>query len=215
MAAVVIVRGGIALSRVFVRLASALGGKIKREVKQKVKEKFAGPFEPEVISFADIQKGKVAERAVLAAAQVVKNDAISLVPKGTGLLASSIGIQLVPVGKGLGIQIKGAGASATVFTGSRADLQIDANASGYYPAALEFGYRHARSGNFVPARPYLRPALYNNQSRVLNIMKRELRLGIFKVSKTGMKVLDVSRSTISTAIPQTAINRLATRLVTQ
>lgn len=213
MAAVIIVRGGAALARSFVRLAKALGGKIKSEVKQKVKEKVAGPFEPEIISFTDIQEGKVALRAVMAAAEVIKGHAVALVPKDTGLLANSIRVQAGTVGKKLGISVSRAGATATVVTGTRAELQIGNSTKGYYPAAVEFGYRHGRGGNFIPAQPYLRPALYDHEAEILNIMKAEIKEGIFKVAKIGTRVLDVSVSRISGARPSGALNRLATRLV--
>jgi len=197
MAAVVIVRGGVALARSFVRLAGVMGGKLARKVKREAKERILAPFEPEIISFTDIQEGKVVRRAVMAAAEVIKNHAVALVPKDTGLLANSIRVQAGPVGKKLGISISRAGATATVITGTRAELQIGNSMKGYYPAAIEFGYRHGRGGNFIPARPYLRPALYDHESEILNIMKTEIKQGIFKVAKIGMKGLDVSVSRIA------------------
>jgi hypothetical protein len=70
----------------------------------------------------------------------------------------------------------------------RKDIGIAADAKGYYPASLEFGFEH-RSGKKIPAVMMVRKALYGNRTIVFNTLKTELRTRIaLAMRKKGMSV---------------------------
>lgn len=59
-----------------------------------------------------------------------------------------------------------------ISTGTRKQLGIAADDPYYYPMALETGTRH------IAARPFMRPALKNNQGKVFNLLRRYLRTAL-------------------------------------
>ena len=93
----------------------------------------------------------------------------------------------VPVDKGLlrkGLKVKAAKAKrgsfgSHVVTPTREKLNIDPSERGYYPAVLEYG----ASGRQIPARPFLRPAMDNNKTKVLRQLGRDIGRGILKLAK--------------------------------
>lgn len=64
--------------------------------------------------------------------------------------------------------------SARVTTPTRKELDIPADATGYYPAVIEYG---SESRELAP-RPYLRPALAANASQAVNTLREETAKGI-------------------------------------
>lgn len=58
------------------------------------------------------------------------------------------------------------GVTAQVRTGTRKQLRIPADATGYYPAAHEYGTR------FIPAQSFLRSALSDRKDQVLSLISR-------------------------------------------
>ena len=61
-----------------------------------------------------------------------------------------------------------------VSTGTREEMGIDAKAKGYYPAAVEFGYK-TKGGGHVAPRSYLRAGLLACESVVIAITGGRLR----------------------------------------
>jgi HK97 gp10 family phage protein len=61
-----------------------------------------------------------------------------------------------------------------VATGTREKLQIDADEKAFYPAVLEFGTFENRA----IAKPYLRPAITENKTQVIEIMRKDIAKGI-------------------------------------
>ena len=61
-----------------------------------------------------------------------------------------------------------------VRTGTRQELGIPADAKGFYPIALEYGWVTARGGRHIPPRPYMRPALWDNKQRIMRAWGREV-----------------------------------------
>lgn len=59
-----------------------------------------------------------------------------------------------------------------VITGTRAELGIPADAPGYYPMAIEYGFTHARSGEPIPARSFIRAATDEQRGTALGIIGR-------------------------------------------
>jgi HK97 gp10 family phage protein len=55
---------------------------------------------------------------------------------------------------------------------TRAALGIDADAKGYYPIALEYGYARR------PATPFIRPAIDNHKDEEFKIIGRDIGKGI-------------------------------------
>jgi hypothetical protein len=67
-----------------------------------------------------------------------------------------------------------------VRTGTREELGIPSDAKGYYPVALEYGWVD-RSGNRQPARPYMRPALWDHKDAVLRTFAKWTRIKLQKI----------------------------------
>lgn len=80
------------------------------------------------------------------------------------------------------------GVGASVKTPTRKKLGIPADAKGYYPASLEYGWTLRVFGSkfntrVMPATPYLRPALDENATTAKNIMIREIRQGLIRLAR--------------------------------
>jgi hypothetical protein len=78
---------------------------------------------------------------------------------GTGALARAFA----------GVKVAAIQARTDTFQGrgiafpTRSALGLPAK-GGYYPTAVEYGYRHARSGEEVGAKPYIRPSVDNHRA---------------------------------------------------
>ena len=80
--------------------------------------------------------GKAAvKKGLLAGARIVRDEAKRIVAVKTGKLKKSIKAKVLKPGESKGKARFG----AKVITGTRAELDIKADAAGYYPAWVEFG----------------------------------------------------------------------------
>lgn len=104
------------------------------------------------------------------AAQVVLQSARRRAPRGkTGRLARTLRVKALKRSRnrvGYGI-----------YTGTRAELGLKAGAKGYYPAQVHLGFIHTAEfgGRHIAPRPFLRPALIENQEMLLNRIAAHLR----------------------------------------
>lgn len=102
-------------------------------------------------------------RAARAEARKVLLTARSVVPVDTGALRRGLRVRAIRRSRRrIGFQVQ---------TPKRRKLGI--TRSGYYPSAVEYGFRHARSGRQVPARPYIRPAFERNVEAAKRAMRSE------------------------------------------
>lgn len=117
-----------------------------------------------------IQK-KLAKAAIGVAIKEVLKRAKQLVPVKSGALRDSLHIKsLKGRGKIIGYRVS---------TGSRETLGIDAKDKYFFPAAVEFGH-----GN-VSAKPFIRPAIDSQKSRLLGIIASELGGKIEEEARNG------------------------------
>ena len=75
-----------------------------------------------------------------------------------------------------------------IKTPERDKLDIPPSAKGYYPAAIEYGFRHVKSGKNVPSMSYLRDPLEKNSARIIIKMKSEIAPGIKREAKKAFKL---------------------------
>ena len=120
-----------------------------------------------------------------AGSEIVAKAARQLVPVGTGLLQSTIKPSKKKPRR------KKSGQFPTKFVapirvGTRRKLKIPADSPGFYPAAIEYGFTHT-SGKKIPARPFMRPALDNNDFRVRQVFSNEVKKGIFREMARGLR----------------------------
>lgn len=101
----------------------------------------------------------ILRKALPAAAEPIAAAAVAKAPVNTGALAASIHVTKPKVVRG--------GLKVSIATGSRADLGIPADATGFYPMSQETGWTD-KNGKHHPAQPYLRPALHENESKTLS-----------------------------------------------
>ena len=82
------------------------------------------------------------------------------------------------------VQIKSHGKAGLIRFGfpfpTREALDIDAEDKWYYPMAIEYGYIHAKSGQYVPPRPFMRNAVDENYDREIRLTGKEIGKGITK-----------------------------------
>jgi len=111
------------------------------------------------------------ERAALAGAEIVREDASRRAPRQTGKLARSI--------------------VAEVASKSRNEVSVHVGPSedAFYGMFVEFGHaiKKSRKGSVlghVPAKPFLRPAFDENEDRVKNEVGRVLRAALLKGAKS-------------------------------
>ncbi len=111
-----------------------------------------------------VQK-KLVKSSLMFGAEIVKSRADELAPKDSGRLSSTLNIVPIKTSKKNGIGFK-------VETGTRTDLEIPADATGYYPITQEFG------SSKTPAKPYIRPATEQSRSEVLSLMEDDIRSAV-------------------------------------
>lgn len=113
----------------------------------------------------DIQlQRSIVRTSMRQAMRQVRDEARNLVDVNTGRLRKSIK-QKQRTRRGV--------TRSQIVTGTRGELGIPASARGYYPAALEYGYK--RAGRHIAPRSFMRRALYNKKSRVLAEMAAHIR----------------------------------------
>lgn len=103
----------------------------------------------------------------------VKDRAQSLVPVDSGQLKQSIKV-MSKTRRGI--------SRISVVTGTRPELGIDPDQKGYYPAALEFGYK-ALNGRFIAPKSFLRKALSDLQESVKNDLGQKINAKILRKVK--------------------------------
>jgi hypothetical protein len=141
---------------------------------------------------------KVLNRAIKEAAKIVLDDAKRLAPVDSGQLKRALHIRTMRRKRGR--------IGYLIASGTRSELGIADTAKGFYPAAIHYGwfpknvkaqhrskFAHDRLlraflkkeyGSLrVPARPYLRQALLQDDRRVLNHVRDALRRGLEKLGK--------------------------------
>lgn len=116
---------------------------------------------------------EVALEAMLAAAQPIAEEARKLAPKRTGRLSQGIKVRKSRGKKKVSARVS---LSKGFFKGDD-----------FYGGFIEFGYLHGsrRLGNkrkHIPARPFMRPAFYNNKDLALQITQSTLRAGIERIA---------------------------------
>jgi HK97 gp10 family phage protein len=121
---------------------------------------------------------KLMQNALREGAKIIAEEAKVRAPKRTGMLKRSIKVRALHQKKRgtLGVQVQ---------TGTRRELGISEQAYGYYPAALEYGWRMKRSGEHVPAKPYMRPALDTKRGQAFRVIGRLAWKSIKNVHETG------------------------------
>jgi len=121
---------------------------------------------------------KVLRASAKDGAQDVLHSARALAPVDTGLMAAGLHVMRYD-GKIRSGQIRG----YTVATGTRPEMGIDADAKGYYPAAVELGYKK-QNGQRVAPRSFLRAGLIQNEAKIVTHTAGQLRSMIqrFEVS---------------------------------
>ena len=120
-----------------------------------------------------VQK-KLFRKSLRPGAKIVQARAKELVPVKTGRLKRSLKIRATRRARRvLGVQ---------VLTGTREQLGISPDAKGYYPAALEYGYKTA-SGKVVPKRSYLRRAADEKKELVI----RKISTGLSSLVGEAMR----------------------------
>ena len=119
--------------------------------------------------------------------RVVLRDIKSKAPVDTGAMQRAFGARSIKPMSGR--RARGA-VGARVLLPTRKMLRIPANAKGYYPAAQEFGWK-THGGGYVPAKRFVRDALYGNRSAVFNSLRTELWKGILaRLKRRGMAIPD-------------------------
>ena len=112
---------------------------------------------------------KIARKALRAGAKLVQARAKALVPVDEGDLRKSLKVRTRKRRKRqpdvFGIEVQ---------TGTREQLGIKADAPGYYPLAVEYGY-HRVDGTWIAPRSYLRAAIDATRARVIFMVKDSIR----------------------------------------
>jgi len=108
---------------------------------------------------------KTIKKALRDSAKIVKNTAKARVGVRSGKLKKSLKVRTE---KGL----KRGQFGIVVVTGTREELNIDADDKYYYPAAVEFGTKN------LPAKPYLRPAIDENRDLIFDLIASRIRSAI-------------------------------------
>ena len=90
-----------------------------------------------------------------------------------------------PSAKALAKRRPGSPVLVRVRAPSRAALGIKKGSKGFYPSHVELGHVHGASGRHVPARPFMRPALYERAEQVKALARRFIWKGIQKSVRTS------------------------------
>lgn len=104
--------------------------------------------------------GQAQIQAMRVAMEPVRIAIIAKTPVRSGRLKSNFKISSRKGNKGF---------STSINSGTRKQLRIKANATGYYPSAIEFGTRR------MAARPFMRNTFGRMRTQTLNIYTRELK----------------------------------------
>jgi len=118
---------------------------------------------------------KTLGKALKKAGQPVLEESKRLVPVDSGRLRDALKLR----SKGRSKK-KPHRQSVSVATPTRKQLKLRSDEKGYYPAVVEYG----AAGRNISARPYLRPALANQQDKVLATLKTELARGVLYAAKS-------------------------------
>ena|SRR3990167_2371492 len=113
-------------------------------------------------------------KALPAAAEPVAAAAVANAPTDTGALAASIHVTKPKAVRG--------GLKVSIATGTRSDLGIAEDATGYYPMAQECGWTD-ESGRQHAGHPYMRPALHQNEKGTLNIVGNAIASSMEELAK--------------------------------
>jgi len=116
----------------------------------------------------NIQK-KLVRSSLSKAMLPVRNLARSLAPVDKGDLKASIVRKNKTNKRGI--------YRSSIVTGTREELGITQNNKGYYPAAIEYGYK-AQNGKHIPAKSFMRKALTDLRSSVIQNTANNIRTGI-------------------------------------
>lgn len=123
----------------------------------------------------DIKMQKLLLRKALpAAAEPIAVAASAKAPVDTGALSASIHVTKPKATRG--------GLKVTIATGTREELGIPADATGFYPMAQETGWVD-KGGNQHAAQPFLRPALHENEDRAKSIVGRVIASNMEDLAK--------------------------------
>ena len=125
--------------------------------------------------------GQISANGTKAAAQIVLDNAKTMVPVDSGRLRQSLKLMPPPKSK-IKKVAKGQKTSASLYTsvatGTRKQLGISTTAKGFYPMAIEIGYTPKGGGQKVKPVPYLRESLFGNRQRLRNAMSSSMRSDI-------------------------------------
>ena len=125
---------------------------------------------------------KAASKAMTPVSKLAKR--LARAGEGTGLLSKSIGKKSKWYG-GTRVVIIGPrkGFKRAVTTKSGKSRFVN---PAKYAHLVELGHSIVAGGEVVghvPARPFLRPALFQNRTKIIGIMRRELRAGLLREAK--------------------------------
>lgn len=124
-----------------------------------------------------VQK-KVMRRMVRESAKVLRERIRVNTPVDTGALKRGLRVRSV---KGAA---KRGEIAVGVFTPERAKLGIGVD-GGYYPAAIEYGYRHNKSGERIPANPFMRRSAKESEGEIRRVFLSQAGPQIEREAQTG------------------------------
>ena len=136
----------------------------------------------EVVSNMDIvveRLHKNAEKALKKIGMVVESAAKGMAPVDTGLLRNSITYALGGGAPAAGSYAADNGSNRQQYSGKMdedgaGEMTVVIGTGVEYAAYQELGH-HTRSGSFVPAQPFLRPAMENSFDQIRAILETDLR----------------------------------------
>ena len=135
--------------------------------------------------FPDKLQRTALNKALKTGAEIVLGDARRLVPVGKEHDRPGLRLkQTLKIVRIKGKAAKNRGIGYKVVTGTRAELGIGPNEKYYYPAAVELGTKNRGD---VGRRPFLRPALKNNESALMRVMRAEIKTEIRAAAKRARK----------------------------
>ena len=137
---------------------------------------------------------KALERDLRALPKELQKDALDSALKAGGEVILAEVAALTPVRSGRlkkGLRLKRGGRSMRrvrwfIRTPTRKALRIAEDAKYYYPAAVEYGH-----GN-VPAKSFLRRGYDNAEEKAFAVIRRELDLGILRVTRKFLRQRGIS-----------------------
>jgi HK97 gp10 family phage protein len=114
---------------------------------------------------------KVIKQSTRAAGKIVHARVKADAPVRSGALRKSIKLRALRRSR--------SAQGVRIITGDRKTLGIAAGATGYYPAAIEYGTRR------TPARPFIRPAFEITKGAASMTLRRELAEGIEREARSA------------------------------